>query len=131
MKKLPTAKSSVSAFLENANRFPAPRDSQTRLVFAMDATQSREYTWDLATTLHAELFVTAQQHDLSVQLVYYRGLHEFHISQWNHSASALVQTMQTVQCRAGVTQISRVLSHSVKEAQVASPKSGRICWRRV
>lgn len=123
MKKTPTSKSSVTEFLENAKRFPAPRDSQTRIIFAMDATQSRSPTWDLATNLHAELFVTARQQDLSVQLVYYRGIDEFYATRWNDSATGLLQTMQQVQCRGGLTQISRVLSHAIKEVQASSMKA--------
>ena len=123
MKKLPTGKSSVGEFLETAKRYPVPRDSQTRLIFAMDATQSREPTWDLATSLHAELFVTAQQQNLSVQVVFYRGLNEFYASGWSHSAAGLLQTMQRVQCLGGITQISRVLAHTIKEVQMSSLKA--------
>ncbi len=123
MKKLPTGKSSVTEFLENAKRFPAPRDSQSRLVFAMDATLSREATWDLATNLHSELFVAAQQQNLSVQVVFYRGHHEFFASRWNHTAAGLLQTMQSVRCRGGTTQVSRVLTHTIKEARKSSLKA--------
>ncbi|MYC26200.1 MAG: VWA domain-containing protein [Gammaproteobacteria bacterium] len=123
MKKLPTSKSSVGEFLDTAKRFPIPSDSQTRLVFAMDATQSREPTWDLATSLHAELFTTARQEDLAIQLVYYRGFNEFYATHWSDSASALLQTMQHVQCVAGLTQISSVLSHTIREAQVSTLKA--------
>lgn len=123
MKNLPTGKSSVGEFLETAKRFPAPRESQSRLVFAMDATGSRAPTWDLATSLHAELFTTAQQEDLAVQLVYYRGHYEFYSTHWNDSASGLLQTMQQVQCLGGITQISRVLSHTIREAQVSTLKA--------
>ena len=89
----------------------------------MDATQSREPTWDLATSLHAELFTTAQQEDLAVQLVYYRGHFDFFATHWNDSAGGLLQTMQRVQCLAGITQISRVLSHTIKEAQQSTLKA--------
>lgn len=123
MKKLPIGKNSVSEFLKNAKLFPTSRESQTRLVFAMDATQSREPTWDLATSLHAELFVTAQQQSLLVQVVFYRGLDEFYTSRWNHSAAGLLQTMQSVKCRGGITQISRVLTHTIKEVQSSSLKA--------
>lgn len=89
----------------------------------MDATQSREPSWDLATRLHAELFVTAQQHDLLVQLVYYRGINEFYATLWNDSATGLFNTMQQVECRAGTTQISRVLGHTINEAQTSTLKA--------
>lgn len=123
MKKLPTSNSSVVEFLETAKHFPIPSESQTRLIFAMDATQSRKPTWDLATSLHTELFATARQQDLGIQLVYYRGYNEFHATHWSDSASALLQTMQQVQCFAGITQISRVLSHTIREAQVSTLKA--------
>ena len=123
MKRLPTGNSSVGEFLESAKRFPIPSESQTRLIFAMDATQSRKPTWDLATSLHAELFATARQEDLGIQLVYYRGSNEFHTTHWSDSASALLQTMQQVQCYAGITQISRVLSHTIREAHVSTLKA--------
>ena len=92
-------------------------------MFALDATFSRAHTWEMATKLHTELFHTAQQQDLSVQLVCYRGMGEFHASPWNHSASALLQTMRKIQCQGGLTQISRVLVHTKREAQAASLKA--------
>ena len=120
MKKLPANRSSVTDFLKNAKRFPVPSEAQSRLVFAMDATQSRAPTWDLATSLHAELFDTAQRQNLSVQLVYYRGHYEFYATHWNDSATGLLRTMQQVRCRGGITQISRVLSHIIDEVHRAN-----------
>ena len=44
-----------------------------RLAFCLDATASRERTWDLATSLHAAMFEEAAKiGGLDVQLVYYR-----------------------------------------------------------
>ena len=45
-----------------------------RLVFALDATMSRQPTWDLACALQAEMFdAAARAGGLEVQLVYFRG----------------------------------------------------------
>lgn len=72
--------------------------------------------WDLATQLHAELFRTAEQVDLEVQLVYYRGFNEFHVSNWTRNSSELLQQMTRVRCLGGITQINRFLHHVRQEA---------------
>ncbi|MCY3885792.1 MAG: VWA domain-containing protein [Gammaproteobacteria bacterium] len=116
MKKLPDQKNSVEAFLAETKKHPVVTQKKARLVFAMDATASREHTWDLATSLHGELFRTAKEKQLSVQLVYYRGFNEFNASNWTNSSNALLNSMQNVRCIAGGTQIARVLSHIRKES---------------
>ena len=46
-----------------------------RLIFALDATMSRQPTWDQACKLQAEMFREAAAiGGLDIQLVYYRGL---------------------------------------------------------
>ena len=54
-----------------------------RLIFALDATASRQPTWDTAAHLQAEMFeaVTAIG-GLDVQLVYFRGFKECAASRW-------------------------------------------------
>ena len=48
-----------------------------RLIFAVDATASRQPTWDLAAQLQAQMFATIDAlGGLDVQLVYYRDLGE-------------------------------------------------------
>ncbi len=116
MEKLPSKRVSLSAFLDAARKHPVVEHKPARLIFAMDATASRNHTWDLATSLHGELFQTAASNKLSVQLVFYRGFNEFHASSWNNSANDLLKTMQHVRCLAGGSQIARVLSHVRKEA---------------
>ncbi len=88
-----------------------------RLIFAMDATASRAPTWDLACSLHAELFGAARDAgNLAVQLVYFRGLGDFHHSSWNATPDALLSTMLRVHCLGGRTQIVRVIEHAEREA---------------
>ena len=87
----------------------------------MDATASREPTWDLATSLHAELFNIASATRLDVQLVYYRGLDDFFVSGWNKEPRSLLGEMQNVRCRGGRTQILRVLQHARR--QIANEKT--------
>ena len=118
MKKLPTQRGSVDAFLAATKKHPLAehRPEPARLIFAMDATGSREHSWDMATSLHGQLFETAHAQKLHVQLVYYRGINQFFASPWNSSSEQLLNQMQGVRCLGGATQIVRVLAHIHKEA---------------
>src|SRR3546814_5988235 len=89
-------------------RSPAPqRDGgrRGRLIFAMDATASREPTWDRACRLQGEMFKeTAALGGLEVQLVYYRGFGECRASKWAAGAAQLLDLMTGVRCLGGPTQ---------------------------
>nr|MBK8211360.1 VWA domain-containing protein [Rhodospirillales bacterium] len=119
-KSLTTIASSadVDAFLERLDRRGA-RASETRgrLLFALDATGSRQATWDRATRIQAEMFIAAQAvGGLKIQLCFYRGYGEFKASPWVSQAAPLLRMMTSVSCRAGETQIARVLQHAINEA---------------
>ena len=87
-----------------------------RLIFAVDATASREATWDAASQLTFEMFnAAASAGSLEIQLVYYRGSTECVASRWFSDARSLSSVMANVMCRAGLTKIGRVLSHVRKE----------------
>lgn len=88
-----------------------------RLILALDATMSRQPTWDLACRLQGEMFDAAGQPPgrLSVQLVYFRGLGECKASKFVTNTEALKQLMVRIDCRGGHTQIKKVLSHALKE----------------
>ena len=79
------------------------------LIFAMDATASRQPTWDKAIEVQASMF-SAFAPGLKVQLVYFRGS-EFFASRWSRKPGELAATMRGVSCVGGLTQISYVLSH--------------------
>ena len=81
-----------------------------RLIFAIDATASRQPTWEMATKLTAEMFQAVG--GLELQLVYYRGEREFVASRWMSDATSLTAAMSCVRCDAGPTQIGRVLAHA-------------------
>jgi hypothetical protein len=88
------------------------RATRGRLIFALDATASREATWDLAASLQAAMFEEAAKiGGLGVQLVYYRGTDEMQASPWLSDAHELVTSMNAIRCSAGATQIGRVLRH--------------------
>jgi len=108
----------VSNFLAKVAAAPLPLDRKTkgRLVFSMDATASREATWDHACHLQSEMFnATTRLGGLAVQLCYYRGFNEFHISPWCEEPEQLQSEMSSTRCHGGHTQIGRVLKHLVRE----------------
>lgn len=109
---------SVERFLSDAVRAKLPATRSThRLMFGLDATGSRQPTWDLACELHAELFSEAARlGNIAIQLCYYRGLAEFVASVWTTTPTSLRAQMSAVSCRAGRTQIGRLLEHAAREA---------------
>jgi len=111
----------VAAFLDAAKRTPAPSSSgRGRLIFALDATMSRQPTWDAAQQLQARMFeVAARSGGLDVQLVYYRGLSECRASRFVSEGRGLAELMSRIDVRGGETQIRRVLAHARDEARRA------------
>jgi len=111
----------IAAFLDAAKRtVPAQAGRRGRLAFALDATMSRQPTWDRACRLQAEMFEeTARIGGLDVQLVYFRGHDECRASRWVGDARALAALMTKIDCRGGATQIGRVLGHASAETRRA------------
>jgi hypothetical protein len=99
-----------------AEAFLATKTARARVIFAIDATASRQWAWDQATACSGEMFRTAAAiGGLEMQLLYYRGDRECVASQWLTSGAALAAAMSKVNCRAGRTQIQRVLEHTRRE----------------
>jgi len=97
---------------------PATTAGRGRLVFAMDATMSRQPTWDMALALQAEMFhAVAEVGGLDVQLVFFRGAGECRASKWVSDPDGLARLMTTVDCRGGYTQIGKVLAHARQETE--------------
>jgi hypothetical protein len=96
----------VAALLEKI------RSRRGRLIFALDATASREATWDMASQLQTAMFEEAAKiGGLDLQLVYYRGADEVRYSSWFSDAHEFVSRMSTIRCMAGTTKIARVCQH--------------------
>jgi hypothetical protein len=120
MGKLPEKSSDgeVADFLNKVTATAARKagSGSGRLVFAMDATASREPTWDRACHIQGEMFSeTAALGGLEVQLVYYRGFGECKASRWVATAPDLLRLMTAVRCLGGQTQIRKVLAHAIRE----------------
>jgi hypothetical protein len=99
----------LAAFLERVN--PA----RGRVILAIDATTSRQPTWDKSAQLQSEMFAAVPA-GLDVQLVYYRG-NECVASQWFFNTTMLAAAMHKVMCQAGPTQLAKVLRHTQTENQ--------------
>lgn len=111
-------RSEIEAFLAEAKRIAPQGAARGRLIFALDATMSRQPTWDLACELQGEMFeAAASVGGLSVQLVYFRGIGESRASPFVANARALRDLMVKIDCRGGHTQIAKVLGHVRREAE--------------
>lgn len=109
-----SSRGEVDAFLQRVAKTPAVGGG--RLLFALDATASREPTWDRASHLQAEMFqVAAALGGLAIQLAWYRGMLEFEVSPWCTTSGPLLERMTAVRCAAGQTQVGRVLEYAVAE----------------
>ncbi|WP_099866554.1 hypothetical protein [Pararhizobium haloflavum] len=112
-----STKGEIDRFL-SAARTIAPQAGGGRLVFALDATMSRQPTWDAACRLQAQMFdAVGAAGNLSVQLVYFRGYGECRASRWVNDTSSLRDLMTRIDCRGGQTQIGKVLHHIAEETQ--------------
>jgi hypothetical protein len=121
--KLPAAeakRAAVDDFLRKVAALPQvrPAEGKGRLIFALDATASRQPTWDRACRIQGEMFeTTAALGGLEIQLVFYRGFRECRASRWLAAAADLHRAMTAVSCAGGQTQIERVLAHALKETR--------------
>jgi len=110
----------IDAFIKRARTLAPPTEPgvRGRLIFALDATMSRQPTWDIACELQGEMFdAAAAVGGLSVQLAYFRGIGESRASPFVANARALRNLMVKIDCRGGNTQIRKVLAHVRREAE--------------
>ena len=111
--------SDIAAFIKSAkNTNPT---GSGRLIFALDATMSRQPTWDRAMMIQASMFDAVgkaknKESGLLVKLIYFRGFSECRASKWVMNAGALRDLMTGINCRGGQTQIAKVLTHAIKES---------------
>ncbi len=116
----PSGKAEIESFLQAAKAVAAtaPPPGSGRLIFALDATLSRQPTWDMACSLQGRMFeACAALGGLGVQLVYFRGMSECRASGWVGDPRKLTGLMGRIDCQGGQTQIGRVLAHVRDEAK--------------
>jgi len=113
-----SSRADIETFLDQVRMLdPAVKSGERgRLIFALDATMSRQPTWDQACHLQAEMFrEAAAVGGLDLQLVYYRGLAECRSSGWIADPKRFGDLMSRIDCRGGQTQIAKVLAHARRE----------------
>jgi hypothetical protein len=121
----PSAAEDIAAFVARARAMsPHAAGAKGRLVFALDATMSRQPTWDMACALQADMFrETAALGSLDIRLVYYRGLNECRATGWISDSDQLAKLMSKIDCRGGNTQIGKVLTEARREAVAAGVRA--------
>ena len=122
-----SSKNDIANFLDAARAItPQAGGGSGRLVFALDATMSRQPTWDAACRLQGEMFnAVGRAGGLQVQLVYFRGFGDCRASKWVNDTSQLRDLMTRIDCRGGHTQIAKVLKHT-REETVHKPVSALV-----
>jgi hypothetical protein len=89
-----------------------------RIAFVIDATGSRESTWDNAIQLQAEMFSeTAKLGGLEMQVICFRDLDKVEASNWTADARELQFWMGRIRCQTGHTKYARAFAHVRKEHQ--------------
>ena len=121
----PSASEDIAAFVAKARAMsPHAAGARGRLVFALDATMSRQPTWDMACALQADMFrEAAALGSLDIRLVYYRGLNECRTTGWISDSAQLAKLMAKIDCRGGNTQIGKVLSEARREAVASAVRA--------
>src|SRR3954453_2471229 len=115
----------IATFVAKARAMsPHSAGARGRLVFALDATMSRQPTWDMACALQADMFrEAAALGSLDIRLVYYRGLAECRATGWISDSAQLAKLMSKIDCQGGNTQIGKVLSEARREAVASAVRA--------
>jgi hypothetical protein len=121
----PSASEDIAAFVARARAMsPHAAGAGGRLVFGLDATMSRQPTWNMACAMQADMFrEAAASGGLNIRLVYYRGLNECRASGWISDSARLARLMGKIDCQGGNTQIGKVLSDARREARASGVRA--------
>ena len=117
-----SSRAEIDAFLAQVGKLAPSTEpgKRGRLIFALDATMSRQPTWDTACRLQADMFREAASiGGLDIQLAYCRGLTECRVSGWVGEAERLAHLMSAIDCRGGRTQLGRIIAHAARETRRA------------
>ena len=105
---------SIAAVRQQMERQKYEARHTPRMIFAMDATGSREPSWEMAGKLHREM--GAALRSLTLQLIFFGGT-KCKASGWVVGGQRLAELMAKVRCATGYTQIGRVLRHVLGESR--------------
>lgn len=119
-KRTDLSRSKVDSFLAEVESLPpAARDpgQAARLAFVIDATASRQPTWDMASQVQAEMLDSVQRiGGLEMQVLWFRGFGELKKTPWSRNGLQLARLMSGVSCKAGQTQIERCLRELLRQS---------------
>lgn len=105
-----------SAFARALERFDAHRRG-VRLGFIIDATASREATWEAGQWVQGKMFFAAAKlAPLSLRLIHFGG-NEITDCGWINGSRAVAKHMAGVRCASGYTQFRPALAAFAEEAQ--------------
>jgi len=115
-KKADNASSSVDEFLASKGV------TTGRIAFVLDATASRQPTWDMSQGLMGDMIREAGQ--LEMKLIFFRGGNEgpkqCKTSDWISDPTRFARLMGKVECLSGYTQIARALAQAKREENVGA-----------
>ena len=87
----------------------------TKIGFLIDATASREHTWEQAQTIQAKMFkAVSGLKAVSLRLVYF-GDNRLTALGWENNPNSVARHMAAVRCHAGLTQIIEGLQSFINE----------------
>src|ERR1700694_6350119 len=91
----PSGSEDIAAFGAKARAMsPNAAGAKGHLVFALDATMSRQPTWDMACALQADMFrEAAALGSPDIRLVYYCGFNEWRVTGWLFGRAPLAKLM--------------------------------------
>ena len=129
----PSPGAMIDSFLDQARQLGPPADAaeRPRLVFALDATMSRQPTWDLACRLQGEMFGAAagtagSRCSSSISAASPNAAPRACVA----DPRALTALMAKIDCRGGQTQIGRVLAPCARRGRTGAGARPRLCRRR-
>ena len=93
------------------------REKRPRLLFAMDATASREASWNVAKEITGAMF-QAVPGALDVALAYHSGGRLRELTPFSPDARAFLDKVQLVRCQAGATALNGILEKSTEISQL-------------
>lgn len=88
-----------------------------RLLFAMDATASREASWNVAKEITGAMF-EAVPGELDVALAYHSGGRLREMTPFSSEARAFLDKVQAVRCSAGRTALNEILDKAAKAPRI-------------
>lgn len=88
-----------------------------RLVFSMDATASREGSWNIAKEITGAMF-EAVPDELDVALVYHGGGRLQEMTPFSSNAKTFLDKVHSVRCRAGRTALNAILAKAVEVSRL-------------